>query len=108
MAKVTKKSKKTSAKIEKQELPMIDPAPSHAPPIPEGMINVTFSEADLLTFANFMNICGKTFEDLAVKSMQENSEMLPVFQARMQLSVAFATKLAAYVQMPEPVSREIH
>jgi hypothetical protein len=73
------------------------------------MVSIAISEVDLLTFANLMVICAKTFESLALKAAEENDNTsFRQLQARFQLSTAFASKLSDCVKMPEPISRDMH
>lgn len=102
MAKDTKKNSKKSKTSTNSEEKL-------APPIDPGMVNVAISETDLVTFANLMSICAKTFEQLAIKAAEQNDEAsFRTLQARYQLSSAFAQKLVECTKMPEPISREVH
>jgi hypothetical protein len=94
-----KTSKKT--KTEKELLP--------APPVGPGMVSLAITETDLATFVNLMTICAKTFDQLALKSAEDNDAIsYKILLARAQLSAVFANKLSECVKMPEPVSRDMH
>lgn len=80
-----------------------------APDISPGLVSIAMSKEDMNTFANFMSICSKTFERLALQAAQENDEAsFSVLQARHRLSSLFAEKLAEACKMPEPISRDFH
>ena len=106
MKPLTKKVLKTSESPKPKEEVVLPPP---VPPVGPGVATIFIQESDLLTFANLMTICAKTFETLALDAAEKNDQVaFRVLQSRHSLSMAFAHKLAECVKMPEPISRDNH
>lgn len=93
--------KKTKKKLEK---PL-----KKAPSVEDDGVSVILSKEELDTLINFMAICSKTFETLALKAAQDNDkEAFSVLAARQKLSNIYMTKLIASNMIGEPESRDYH
>jgi len=79
------------------------------PLVESGYINVAFSEEDLITFVQFMNITANTFKMLATQATQQNEDKThSILENRYQLALAFTNKLTEFYKTGEPTSRKLH
>jgi hypothetical protein len=123
VAKISKKTKKTkssepervgpknrlvNAKAKAKALEEAKVA-EKAPFVEEGAINVSFLPNDLSVFSNFMNECSKMLETQALQALEQKNEALfNLLSQQHRISILFAARLAAFSNIGEPSSRELH